>query len=242
MRGASLTLTTGTLAPVRFSLDGAYERLDSVGVHATPASGRYEPTIGFAPWREMRLTAGADVPTRTIAGGFSLNATIRASGIRARATTDGAAWRNWLRGSATAELSREFGRQTLVLRTIAAGITSGDTTIPAPHLVYMGGPLSAPGYDFHTLVGCAGASQRIEWRFKVPFVSVPLGAWGRSPANLTLAPYANAAWVDGAGWRPSAGVGVLSLFDLLRFDVARGLRGGRWTFGFDVSRDFWGVL
>jgi hypothetical protein len=44
------------------------------------------------------------------------------------------------------------------------------------------------------------------------------------------------------GWYPSVGVGVLMLYDLLRVDVARGLRDGRWTFGLDVSREFWGIL
>jgi hypothetical protein len=37
-------------------------------------------------------------------------------------------------------------------------------------------------------------------------------------------------------------VGLLSVFDLLRFDVARGTRDGRWSFYFDVSRDFWPIL
>ena len=44
------------------------------------------------------------------------------------------------------------------------------------------------------------------------------------------------------GVYPSAGVGLLTLFDLVRFDVARGLRSGRWTFSVDMTRDFWAVL
>ena len=35
---------------------------------------------------------------------------------------------------------------------------------------------------------------------------------------------------------------LMPFFDLLRVQVARGLRRGRWTFNVDVSRDFWGVL
>jgi hypothetical protein len=31
-------------------------------------------------------------------------------------------------------------------------------------------------------------------------------------------------------------------FDLVRLEVARGLRHGEWRFNVDVSRDFWGVL
>ena len=110
------------------------------------------------------------------------------------------------------------------------------------HLIYLGGPVSAPGYDFHSLVGDVGMSQRIEWQAKVPFIGIPLGGWGRAPATVTLAPYVNEAWVNQIGSKPSVGLGVLTLFDLLRFDVARGLNDGRWSFGFDVSRTFWGVL
>jgi hypothetical protein len=45
------------------------------------------------------------------------------------------------------------------------------------------------------------------------------------------------------GLFPSLGAAYLTPFDLLRIDVARGLgRGGRWTFGVDVSRDLWSIL
>jgi hypothetical protein len=35
---------------------------------------------------------------------------------------------------------------------------------------------------------------------------------------------------------------VIGLFDLVRLDVARGLRDGRWLFSLDVTRTFWGVM
>jgi hypothetical protein len=45
------------------------------------------------------------------------------------------------------------------------------------------------------------------------------------------------------GCWPSIGVGALFLFDLLRLDVAIGLRDpGGWRVGLDVSRLLWGVL
>jgi hypothetical protein len=34
----------------------------------------------------------------------------------------------------------------------------------------------------------------------------------------------------------------MSFFDIIRIDVARGLRRGRWTFSIDAGRDFWSVL
>jgi hypothetical protein len=73
---------------------------------------------------------------------------------------------------------------------------------------------------------------------------------------MTLAPFVQTIWIDGrrgarigeattklkGGWYPSVGIGALSFFDLIRFDVARGLRDGRWTFSVDVGRDLWGIL
>jgi hypothetical protein len=47
---------------------------------------------------------------------------------------------------------------------------------------------------------------------------------------------------DRAGWYPGVGIGALLFFDLLRVDVARGLRNGRWTFSLDVTRDLWPIL
>ena len=42
--------------------------------------------------------------------------------------------------------------------------------------------------------------------------------------------------------RAALGLGALTVFDVLRLDVARGLRDGRWTFSVDIGRDFWSVL
>jgi hypothetical protein len=93
-------------------------------------------------------------------------------------------------------------------------------------------------------------SQRIEYRFLAPFFGIPLGRFGRAPGTITLAPFATAVWIDRSadfksprqGWFPSVGLGALTVFDVLRLDVARGLRNGRWTFSVDIGRDFWSVL
>jgi hemolysin activation/secretion protein len=150
-------------------------------------------------------------------------------------------YRNMSRFSYRGNAERPVGSGRLVLRSLVAWTAGGDS-LPAQHLIYLGGPTSAPGYEFHQFSGRAGASQRFEIQFPVPFASFSLGRYGRTPASITLAPFANAAWVDRAGWHPSAGIGALAIFDLLRFDVARGLRDGRWTFSVDVSREFWSIL
>ena len=109
--------------------------------------------------------------------------------------------------------------------------------------VAFGGPVTAPGYDFHALRGRAGISQRIEWQRTVARIPVSLGRFGRSSVRLALAPWVQLTALDGRpddnqsrGVYPSVGVGAVSLFDMLRVDVGRGLRNGRWTFALDVTR------
>ena len=132
----------------------------------------------------------------------------------------------------------------------AGGDARGGGRAGPQDAAYLGGPMSAPGYPFHALTGRWGVSQRIEWQAGVPFVPLDLGRFGRVPSRLTLAPFANVAVVGGdgapdpSGWAaPSAGLGVIALFDLLRIDVARTLRGPpRWGFSVDVTRDLWPIF
>jgi hypothetical protein len=148
------------------------------------------------------------------------------------------------------QTERPIGGSRLVLQTSIAATAGAD--LPAQEFVYLGGPTTAPGYDFHELVSRVGVSQRVEGRFSIPFAAFSLGRYGNSGRRATLAPFANTAYlarVEGsrvggrqAGWYPSVGVGLLTLFDLLRFDVAKGLRDGRWAFSVDVIRDFWSIL
>ena len=163
-----------------------------------------------------------------------------------------------VRGSLVANLERPFGDQRLVMHTIAGAVGGQKDVIPSQELFYFGGPVSAPGYDFHQLIGRAGWSQRLEWHSPIPFFPVPLGRFGKIPASATFAPYAEFVGIGGqsshdsarrATARPRSRVvtrlsasGLLTFFDLVRFDVSRGLRNGRWLFAFDVNPEFWSVL
>ena len=84
--------------------------------------------------------------------------------------------------------SARIGRSRLVLTT-NAGAAGGSGELPPQELLYFGGPVSAPGYEFHELAARAGISQRVEWRTPVPFPSVKLGRFGRVPGQATLAPF-----------------------------------------------------
>jgi hemolysin activation/secretion protein len=149
----------------------------------------------------------------------------------------------------SAQIERPFGDRRLVLQSVIGAVGATPDVPPQEH-IFLGGPTTGPGYAFHQFVGTFGASQRVEWRTPVPFVSIPLGRFGRAPATATLAPFVQGVYVNHAapfarraqGWYPSLGVGALILYDALRIDVARGLRDARWTFSLDVMRDLWGIL
>ena len=232
----------------RPSLELAYEHHEPLLVHARPASGTFEPTIPALPFHEGRVTLALDRPTSLTFGGYELGAHLTISTIH-RLSGVNTPVGDFLRPSLVLDLQKPFGSSRLLLHTIAAGVFTGDT-LPAQHLVYLGGPTSGPGYDFHEFVGRGGVSQRIEYRFLAPFFGIPLGRFGRAPGTITLAPFATAVWIDRSadfksprqGWFPSVGLGALTVFDVLRLDVARGLRNGRWTFSVDIGRDFWSVL
>ena len=271
-RGAAATLQLGAHAGLRWTLDGGYEWHQAVSVAARPSWGRYEPAIAAYRGRGPRVSIGVERPNGPWWGGTMLRARgeIRAGRLRAWPAAeppaiDSAAPGRYVRFFASAELTRPVGRGELALR-MAGGSADAQGTLPPQLFLFAGGPLSAPGYDFHQFQSRALVTQHVEWRFPVPFIAIPLGRWGRIPGEARLAPYLHGvhsapgldAWQlpgsaqgEGsndaalryrAGWYPSAGIGVLSFFDLLRLDVARGMRDGRWTFSLDVSRDFWPIL
>jgi hypothetical protein len=164
-------------------------------------------------------------------------------------------------------IERPFGDQRLVSESRFAGsATSNANYGPPQEMVFLGGPVTAPGYDYHAMYTSSALSQHIEWQFPVPFVPFSLGRFGRAPGRATLVPFAHiviandgnnrlnsspTSTFSNAGVRqpfgltgtlPSLGLGFLTPFDLIRLDVARGLRNGRWTFSVDVNRDFWRIL
>ncbi|MEP6507050.1 MAG: hypothetical protein ABJC63_02405 [Gemmatimonadales bacterium] len=251
--GGSLQFQLAPAAGWTTSLEGAIELQHGAEVHATPASGRYEATLNANNIRQQRLTLALDRPTMLGPLGFEIKARAEASFIRFRKqpVTD---FSSLGRLSFRANFERPVGRQRFVAQTIAASADIGDAFPPVQDLVFLGGPVSGPGYDFHQFVSETGFSQRLEFQTPAPFFSIPLGRYGKTPSSMTIAPFFNALWVaktyvvrdpavhGASGWHPSIGVGALSLFDLLRMDVARGLQDGRWTFSVDVTKDLWRVL
>ena len=250
-RGVGLLISFGERLGISWSATATAERQGALEVNASPARGTFEPTIPALRADVLEASIRAERPLVPGPAGFLIGGRLelRGAALDRRAVDDR---ENLKLGRAAAELrvERPLGRHRLVLHSTVAGVSAGSHDVAPQYLVYLGGPVSAPGYAFHGLVGEAAASQRVEWRLPVPFLPIRLGRFGTAPGTATLAPFVHAAYVADpvsvrgslGGWRPSAGVGGVVLFDLLRLDVARGLRDGRWSFSLDVAQDFWRVM
>ena len=270
VRGYSASVLLPPLRGWRAALTYAIEDQRPLAVNAVPAHGDFAPTIPAGRIDERRFELVVERPTHLTFGGFEARYRLDGSLFRFLRENPRSYSHNGRRASLLVNLERPYGPRRLVARITAAALARQDATYPAganplglpgvvalplaafqpQHLVYFGGPVTGPGYDFHQFSGTSGASARIEWRTPAPFPSVSLGRFGRAPARMTLAPYVNVVAINGGagaprrghGMYPSLGVGALTIFDILRVDVARGLRNGRWTMSIDLSRDFWSVL
>jgi hypothetical protein len=273
VRGGGLGVQFAPASGLRWSAEAGYESQSRLGVHARPVTGVFEPLVLAANELVVRLVARVDRPPSLWLFGTELSGRIELRETLPQTTSFESIAPNEFnatRVSATADIERPLGpSQRLVLQTVGGWLAkhaSADLG-PPQDFVYFGGPVSAPGYAYYSLVAPIGLSQRIELRTPVYFPAFSLGRFGRVPGRSTLAPFVNlvavtdraqcselpnpgvvsalptACPVDNGGLFPSFGLGYLLPFDLARFDVARGVgRGGRWTFSFDVSRDFWSVL
>ncbi len=262
LRAVGLALTT-TAAGLRWTVGAAGEQERAVSVHAKPALGHFAPTIAADRYDPLHLSLRMDRDAPLSVASLTATWSLRLDWLHyshsyvcpglALCTFPG---RTVRRAVALLDLSRNFGPLEIAGHTHAAIAQAAGGYVPVQHLAYFGGPITAPGYPLHGLVGTQGISQRVELRFPIPFYAIPLGDFGRSASRATLAPYFNVVALDPPAGRPalggippgqrvfpSVGVGLIGFFDLVRLDVARGLRGsGRWTFSLDATRAFWDIL
>jgi hypothetical protein len=100
--------------------------------------------------------------------------------------------------------------------------------------------------------GRYGAGAGIEWRLRVPFPGIPLGAFESTGRELVLAPFVRGAWLEGQvrgapwsatdGLRPVAGVGVEWLHQLIRVELGVDARTGSLGLLADLHRSLWPLL
>jgi hypothetical protein len=277
VRGAGAGVDFPQFLSFRWQLSGALERQDSLTVHARPVVRHFDPTVPAVSRRVFRLGLGADKPSTPWIYGTELTAHAELGGnwdLRPALGTAGTLQSlRTLRSFAAAQVERQVGGDRLVSHTTLGALWSSGFD-PEQELVYAGGPVSAPGYDYHSLVARAAITQHLEWQIPVPFPPFSLGRFGRVPASATVAPFVHGVFLErpacdavatspigvagsvpgssnrsclfaqsADGTYPAIGAAVLSPFNLVRAEVARGVgRGGRWTFGVDVAREFWSIF
>jgi hypothetical protein len=233
--GASVSALGGGM---RWTLEGSYEDHSPLATHAIPATGVFAPPPAVESQRVSRVRLQASRPT-SLWKGFELR-----SDLAMRLTLGGPA-SPVMRFFGDVDLQRPLSSTRFLLRTLF-GATFGDGVAGMPQdAIYFGGTTTGPGYPFHSLASDIAISQRLELQMPVPFPALSLGRFGRSASAATFAPFTTLVSVNGPGewFYPSVGAGLQLFFDVVRFDVARGLRdGGRWTWSVDVSRAFWGIL
>lgn len=235
-------------------LNGTAERESEGGleIHARPATGHFNAALSTLPLKRSKIEFDLEHPSRLGPLGFEIRSRAAISGSRFTPRDSSGERASLFRSSFLLQLGRPFRTMRFESRTYAAGVSSA-RNVPIQDLVFLGGPVTSPGYDFHALAGRFGFSQRLELQLPVAVPSFALGRYGRTPARSPLSLFATMAGIShpvalsnratlGRGIFPSVGVGLSPLFELIRFDVARGLRDGRWSFYFDVNRDFWSVL
>lgn len=229
----------------QFTVELARESQRPLPVAAAPVTGRYEPAFAAMAARVTTVGLGWTARGTGAAASSHWSATLRLDGSHVR---DPGTGETGLVGRSSLDLETRTPVRggALALRTIAGFVTPG-AGVPSQFLVFFGGPVTGPGYAFHSLAGRLGVSQRAEYQLRIPFVSMNLGRFGRVPSTMVLAPFLQGVWLSPGSVGaltpfPSVGLGLLSVFDILRFDVARTLRGNDWLFSVDVSRQFWKVM
>jgi len=139
-------------------------------------------------------------------------------------------------------LRRELYERGAVLEaTLRVGISTEEA--PVQTLFLLGGRHTLPGYPYRSFIGNQMALLRVEASQAAiaPWLTIHIfGAAGVTGFGRNALP--DAGWLRRStdGVKTSAGLGLNLGWDLLHFDLGRGLNdGGDWEFVFSVQRRFW---
>jgi hypothetical protein len=228
-------LPTGAL---RFGV--SIEDIQSVGVNATSASGAYRPNPALGDGRYVT------VELRMVERSASY-AQPRSGSSDTRVEVGWGEGRRYVRGVMGLSAQQKVGPTRLVGR-YEFGIASYD--LPAHRSFVLGGRGTLIGEPFRAFGGRRYQWGALEWQLDVPFPSVGVGQYARTPRRITVAPFlaaGEADWaVSGVPYVPSGGrvtVGVaIEWFSLIRIEIGRGLESHRTAVYADVTRALWGVL
>jgi len=233
---ASVRRGIGARAEWRFA--AARERVASLAVRATPATGRF---------RQNPIVLGGDYST---------------AAVTLRRRSEGFAVRRDAAGEATLEFGEHYTRlsgSAHLLVPVGAGTSRVLTRVqfglatrnlPPQRAFVLGGRGTLLGDEFRDWGGRRAVVVHVEWRTPVPFIRLRAGP-ARTPGTITLAPYVAAGWagepIAFTPWRATPGTRVtLGLgaewLGLFRLEAGYGIQARQLHLAFDVTRDFWDIL
>ncbi len=236
--------TTGARLGARFAIGArgewhvvlTRERVQSLGVRATPATGRFRPNPAVQD------------------GYYSL------ASLTMRRRSEGFAVRRDAAGEATLEVGPRYARlhgagHVLVplgshrlLTRVQVGL--GSNELPTQRGFFVGGRGTLLGDEFREWGGRRAALLHLELRTPVPFLRLNAGA-ARTPGTITVTPYVAAGWASKpmalTPWRATSGTRVtlglgVEWLGLIRVEAGYGAQSRHVHMAFDVTRDFWDIL
>lgn len=224
------------------SLSGGFERTQSRATLATPVTGTFRPnaSLGAGRYWVGRVTVARRpwvLPPQPDVG-FDL---VAEGGIGD--TT------RYVRLRGTGRVEVPVGATALRLHGWA-GWGSRDLR---PDRAFLWGGRGAEGCDPSVRCGGRyGAGGGVEWRVRIPFPELPLGAFVSTGRHVVAAPFVRGAWVDGVvagapwaatgGVRPVMGLGIEWLHQLVRLELGIDGRSGRVRVVGDLHRSLWPLL
>jgi len=240
--GGRATYRHGAGVRGEWRLSAGRESIGSLAVVAAPANGtfRWNPPLGGG---------GVDLAQLAFerrSEGFAVRRDLHVETMLEGGRVDGGA--TYLRLSGAGHVLFPAGATRLLVRA-QGGVASAD--LPAHRAFVLGGRGTLLGEAFRAWGGRRVALIHLEWRVPVPFISLGVGPYARTPRVLTVAPYIACGWaaspVAGTTWaatpgtRTTLGLGFEWL-GVFRWEAGFGTATHRFGFTFDVTRDFWTIL
>ena len=241
--GARITYRHGLGVRSEWSAALGRESIRSLGIRAAPANGTFRPNPALGSGGGIDLL---QLALQRRSEGFAVRRDLHVETLLEAGRLDGGA--AYVRLAGAGHLLLPAGATRLLLRA-QGGVASAD--LPAHRAFVLGGRGTLLGDDFRRWGGARVALLHAEWRVPVPFVSIGVGPYARTPRTLTVAPYVAVGWAErpvaGTPWaatpgaRITLGVGVEWL-GVFRLEAGVGTETQRVGFAFDVARDFWPIL
>ena len=241
-QGARLTYRHGVGVRGEWRAAAGRESFRSLAVAATPANGSFRPNPPLGgPAVDL-----VQVAFERRSEGFAVRRDLHIETMLEAGRQDGGD--TYVRLSGAGHLLLPVGATRLLIRAQGGGASA---RLPARRAFVLGGRGTLLGDPFRAWGGRRMGLMHVEWRVPVPFPSLGVAPYARTPRTVTLAPYVAVGWADrpvaATPWMPTDGARTtlglgLEWLGVFRCEAGFGTATHRMGIAFDVSRDFWSIL